>query len=130
MNQAHYAPDPSAQVPNHLVSTAKAPRPSFPTNNTQLAHVHLISSYRFPTLPGLQAAQALEYLIKGPQIVRDTSPVAWTFLSAPPPDGTVILTWQPPRMGTMFASDGMVWADAESAYDMNVRGYVRVSEER
>ncbi|KAJ6203197.1 hypothetical protein J3E72DRAFT_435764 [Bipolaris maydis] len=106
MNQAYHAPDPSAQVPNHL-----------------LAHVHLISSYRFPTLPGLQAAQALEYLIKGPQIVRDTSPVAWTFLAAPPPDGTVILTWQPPRMGNMFASDGMVWADAESAYDMNVRGY-------
>ncbi|KAF1834284.1 DUF1750-domain-containing protein [Decorospora gaudefroyi] len=101
MNQAYHAPDPSAQ----------------------LAHVHLISSYRFPTLPGLQAAQALEYLIKGPQIVRDTSPVAWTYLATPPPDGTVILTWQPPRMGTMFASDGMVWADAESAYDMNVRGY-------
>jgi hypothetical protein len=107
MNQAYHAPDPSAQVPNHL-----------------LPHVHLISSYRFPTLPGLQAPQALEYLIKGPQIVRDTSPVAWTFLAAPPPDGTVILTWQPPRMGTMFASDGMVWADAETAYDMNVRGYV------
>ena len=30
------------------------------------------------------------------------------------------------RMGTMFASDGMVWADAETAYDMNVRGYVRI----
>lgn len=89
--------------------------------------MHLISSYRFPTLPGLQAPQALEYLIKGPQIVRDTSPVAWTFLSAPPQDGTVILTWQPPRMGTMFASDGMVWADAETAYDMNVRGYVCIS---
>jgi hypothetical protein len=86
----------------------------------------LVSSYRFPTLPGLQPAQALEYLIKGPQITRDTSPVAWTYFPSPPPDGTVILTWQPPRMGTMLASDGMVWADAESAYDMNVRGYVRV----
>ncbi|CAA9956832.1 SWI-SNF-Ssr4 multi-domain protein [Pyrenophora teres f. maculata] len=106
MNQAYQAPDPSAQVPNQL-----------------LPHVHLISSYRFPTQPGLQAPQALEYLIKGPQIVRDTSPVAWTFLSAPPPDGTVILTWQSPRMGNNFASDGMVWADAENVYDMNVRGY-------
>ncbi|EDU41290.1 conserved hypothetical protein [Pyrenophora tritici-repentis Pt-1C-BFP] len=101
MNQAYQAPDPSAQLP----------------------HVHLISSYRFPTQPGLQAPQALEYLIKGPQIVRDTSPVAWTFLSAPPPDGTVILTWQSPRMGNNFASDGMVWADAENVYDMNIRGY-------
>ncbi|KAH7390589.1 hypothetical protein BKA66DRAFT_459301 [Pyrenochaeta sp. MPI-SDFR-AT-0127] len=106
MNQPYSAPDPSAQVPNHL-----------------LAHVHLISSYRFPTLPSLQPTQALEYLIKGPQIVRDTSPVAWTYFASPPQDGTVILTWQPPRMQTHFASDGMVWADAETAYDMNVRGY-------
>ncbi|KAE8862536.1 hypothetical protein PTNB29_05098 [Pyrenophora teres f. teres] len=96
---------------------------SDPEHPLQLPHVHLISSYRFPTQPGLQAPQALEYLIKSPQIVRDTSPVAWTFLSAPPPDGTVILTWQSPRMGNNFASDGMVWADAENVYDMNVRGY-------
>jgi hypothetical protein len=126
MNQAYHAPDPSAQVPNHLVSAHEAPRPYLPLT-VQLAHVHLVSSYRFPTLPGLQAAQALEYLIKGPQITRDTSPVAWSYFASPPPDGTVILTWQPPRMGNMFASDGMVWADAESAYDMNVRGYVRAS---
>ncbi|KAH7081734.1 hypothetical protein BKA63DRAFT_487413 [Paraphoma chrysanthemicola] len=106
MNQAYNVPDPSAQVPNHL-----------------LAHVHLISSYRFPTLRNLQPAEALEHLIKGPQIVRDTSPVAWTYFSSPPPDGTVLLTWQPPRMQTHFASDGMVWADGETAYDMNVRGY-------
>jgi hypothetical protein len=56
--------------------------------------------------------------------VRDTSPVAWTYFTNPPADGTVVLTWQPPRMQTHFASDGMVWADAETAYDMNVRGYV------
>lgn len=90
---------------------------------SQLAHVHLISSYRFPTLPSLQPAQALEYLIKGPQIVRDTSPVAWTYFASPPQDGTVMLAWQPPRMHTHFASDGVVWADAETAYDMNARGY-------
>jgi hypothetical protein len=58
--------------------------------------------------------------------VRDTSPVAWTYFASPPQDGTVLLTWQPPRMGALFASDGMVWADAETAYDMNVRGYVRL----
>ena len=34
MNQAYHAPDPSAQVPNHLVCLAKAPRPSCPTNRT------------------------------------------------------------------------------------------------
>ncbi|KAF9695008.1 hypothetical protein EKO04_006775 [Ascochyta lentis] len=108
MNQAYNAGggDPSAQVPNHL-----------------LAHVHLVSSYRFPVLPQLRPEQAVEYLIKGPQIVRDTSPVAWTYFATPPQDGTVVLTWQPPRMGTHFASDGMVWADPESAFDMPVRGY-------
>ncbi|KAF1916189.1 hypothetical protein BDU57DRAFT_496527 [Ampelomyces quisqualis] len=106
MNQAYNMPDPSTQVPNHL-----------------LAHVHLVSSYRFPTLPALQPAEALEYLIKGPQIVRDTSPVAWTYFSSPPPDGAVLLAFQPPRMQTHFASDGMVWADPEAAFDMNVRGY-------
>jgi hypothetical protein len=108
MNQAYNAGggDPSAQVPNHL-----------------LAHVHLVSSYRFPVLPQLRPEQAVEYLIKGPQIVRDTSPVIWTYFTAPPQDGTVILTWQPPRMGTHFASDGMVWADPEQAFDMPVRGY-------
>ncbi|KAF2030838.1 DUF1750-domain-containing protein [Setomelanomma holmii] len=106
MNQAYNVPDPSAQVPNHL-----------------LAHVHLISSYRFPTTRSLQPAEALEHLIKGPQIVRDTSPVVWTYFTSPPPDGTVVLTWQPPRMQTHFASDGMVWADPETAYDMNIRGY-------
>ena len=91
----------------------------------QLAHVHLVSSYRFPVLPQLRPEQAVEYLIKGPQIVRDTSPVIWTYFTAPPQDGTVVLTWQPPRMGTHFASDGMVWADPEQEFDMPIRGYVR-----
>ncbi|KAH9869601.1 hypothetical protein IAQ61_006809 [Plenodomus lingam] len=106
MNQAYNNPDPSAHVPGNI-----------------LQHVHLVSSYRFPALPALQPAQALEYLIKGPQITRDTSPVAWTYFPSPPPDGTIILTWQPPRMATQFASDGMVWADVEQMYDVNVRGY-------
>ena len=53
--------------------------------------------------------------------------MAWTFFNTPPPDGTVILTVQPARMQTHFASDGMVWADSESLYDMNVRGYVGIS---
>jgi hypothetical protein len=56
--------------------------------------------------------------------VRDTAAVSWTYFNSPPPDGTLVLAYQPPRMGTHFASDGMVWADAEAAFDMNVRGYV------
>ncbi|KAF2195259.1 DUF1750-domain-containing protein [Zopfia rhizophila CBS 207.26] len=106
MNQNHMAQDPSALVPTQI-----------------LPHVHLVSSYRFPTLPNLQPAQALEYLIKGPQIVNDTSPVAWTYFAAPPADGSVLMTWQPPLLQTRFASDGMVWADPEVGYTLDIRGY-------
>ncbi|KAF2687948.1 DUF1750-domain-containing protein [Lentithecium fluviatile CBS 122367] len=106
MNQGFNAADPSAQVPPQL-----------------LPHVHLVSCYRFPTLPSLPPAHALEYLVKGPSIVKDAAAVAWTFFTTPPPDGSVLLTWQPPRLGTHFASDGLIWADAEVAYDMNIRGY-------
>jgi hypothetical protein len=48
----------------------------------------------------------------------------WTFLEAPP-DGTVMLTWQPlAHLGNNFASDGYVWADAEQAFTFEARGYV------
>ncbi|KAF2877845.1 hypothetical protein BDV95DRAFT_4208 [Massariosphaeria phaeospora] len=106
MNQNYNAQDPSSQVPDHL-----------------LPHVHLISSYRFPTLPSLQPAHALDYLTKSPQIVKNTAAVAWTYFPSPPPDGTVILTWQPPRLQTSFASDGLVWADPEVMYEMQIRGF-------
>lgn len=47
----------------------------------------------------------------------------WTFLDGPQ-DGTVMLTWQSlNHLGTNFASDGYVWADAEQAYTYDVRGY-------
>jgi hypothetical protein len=118
-------PQPSRECPALVGRVANAPDVWSRLLTAQLAHVHLVSSYRFPTLPSLRPEQAVEYLIKGPQIVRDTSPVAWTYFAAPPQDGSLILTWQPPRLGTHMASDGMVWADAETAYDMNTRGYVR-----
>ncbi|KAH7118958.1 hypothetical protein B0J11DRAFT_560654 [Dendryphion nanum] len=108
MNQNH-APgnDPSALVPNQIVP-----------------HVHLVSIYRFAQSPSLQPQQALDYLLKGPAIVKDTAPVAWTYFQSPPPDGTILLTWQPPRMPQeFFASDGLVWADNEVRYEMSIRGY-------
>ncbi|KAF2639970.1 DUF1750-domain-containing protein [Massarina eburnea CBS 473.64] len=106
MNQAYNAADPSAQVPVQL-----------------LPHVHLISSYRFPTVASIQPTHALDYLLKGPAIVKDAAAVAWTFLQAPPVDGTVLLTWQAPRMGTHFASDGLIWGDAEAVFDIPVKGF-------
>ncbi|CAI6335179.1 unnamed protein product [Periconia digitata] len=105
-NQAYNVPDPSAQVPAQL-----------------LPHVHLISQYRFPTVASLQPQHALDYLLKGPSIVKDAAAVAWTYLPSPPADGTVLLTWQPQRLQTHFASDGLVWGDPEVAFDMNHRGY-------
>ncbi|PVI00115.1 DUF1750-domain-containing protein [Periconia macrospinosa] len=105
-NQAYNMADPSAQVPTQL-----------------LPHVHLISQYRFPTVASLQPPHALDYLLKGPSIVKDAAAVAWTYLPQPPGDGTVLLTWQAPRLQTLFASDGLVWGDPEVAFDMNIRGY-------
>ena len=47
----------------------------------------------------------------------------WSFLQ-PPQDGDVLLVWQPPQLGAREASDGYVWADAESAFSSEMRGYV------
>ncbi len=65
----------------------------------------------------------VEYLLHAPKITRDIAPVGWKFLD-PPRDGTIMLVWQPPQLGTHFASDGFVWADAEYAFDTDARGYV------
>jgi hypothetical protein len=35
-----------------------------------------------------------------------------------------MLVWQPPQMGTSAASDGYVWADPETAFRSEARGYV------
>ena len=49
----------------------------------------------------------------------------WMYIDAPP-DGTVMLVWQPlAQLGTRFASDGYIWADAEQSFSMEARGYVR-----
>ncbi|KAL3961971.1 hypothetical protein ACCO45_003494 [Purpureocillium lilacinum] len=67
-------PDPSHSVPQDLIS-----------------HVHLISSFRYPTMPRIDTNE--------------------------PADGTILLTWQPlQRLGTNFATDGFVWAPPEQVY--------------
>lgn len=53
--------------------------------------------------------------------------MSWAYLQCPP-DGAVFLSWQPlAQRGLRFASDGYVWADAESTYNYDVRGYVSVA---
>ncbi|OJD18994.1 hypothetical protein AJ78_01022 [Emergomyces pasteurianus Ep9510] len=88
-----------------------------------LPHMHLVSSYRYPLMTNLSHETAVEYLISAPKVVRELQPVHWMFLDGPP-DGTVMLVWQPlNHLGTNFASDGYVWADAEQVYSTEIRGY-------
>lgn len=66
---------------------------------------------------------AVEYLLSAPRVCQ-SQPMHWTFLDGPN-DGTVMLTWQPlAHLGSNFASDGYVWADAEQAFTFENRGYV------
>ncbi|KAL5334233.1 hypothetical protein BJX70DRAFT_402767 [Aspergillus crustosus] len=99
--------DPAARVPGQL-----------------LPHMHLVSRNPYPTIHMLPTETAVEYLASAPKIVREAHPMHWTFLDGPP-DGSVMLTWQPlNHLGTNFASDGYVWADAEQAFTFESRGYL------
>ncbi len=66
----------------------------------------------------------VEYLIQAPRIVKEQAPMNWQFLTSPQ-DGDILLVWQPPQMGAQEASDGYVWADPETAFSSEMRGYVR-----
>ncbi|KKY27225.1 hypothetical protein UCRPC4_g01208 [Phaeomoniella chlamydospora] len=98
--------DPAAGVPPQL-----------------LQHLHLVSKYRYPSVSMLSIETVVNYLLEAPKIVRDVQPMHWTFLDAPA-DGTVLLIWQPlDYIGTNFATDGYVWADAEHAFNHDAKGY-------
>ncbi|KAL4797685.1 hypothetical protein BDV19DRAFT_358499 [Aspergillus venezuelensis] len=99
--------DPASRVPGQL-----------------LPHMHLVSRNRYPLMHMMPTETAVEFLLSAPKVVREAQPMHWTFLDGPQ-DGTVMLTWQSlNHMGTNFASDGYVWADAEQAFTFEVRGYV------
>ena len=91
----------------------------------KLRHIHLISNYNFPKLPQFNLDILVEYLVQAPRIVKEQASMNWMFLHCPN-DGDVLLVWQPPQMGTREASDGYVWADPESAFSSEMRGYVRI----
>ncbi|OKL61635.1 hypothetical protein UA08_03437 [Talaromyces atroroseus] len=98
--------DPAAGLPGQLVP-----------------HMHLVSRNRYPTMTALPTETVLDYLLAAPKVVREMYPMHWTFLDGPQ-DGTTLLTWQPlAHLGTTFASDGYIWADAEQAYTFEARGY-------
>lgn len=92
--------------------------------------MHLVSRCRFPSLQMLPTETVVDYLMSAPRMVREVHPMHWTFLDGPP-DGTVMLTWQPlHQLGVNFASDGYVWADAEQAFTFESRGYVGCLHDR
>lgn len=85
--------------------------------------MHLISKHRYPVIANPSLEMIVGFLMEAPKIVRDVQPVQWQFLDAPP-DGSLLLTWQPLEyLGTNFASDGYVWADAEQPFTSVVQGY-------
>ncbi|PCG99302.1 Protein of unknown function DUF1750 [Penicillium occitanis (nom. inval.)] len=86
-------------------------------------HMHLVSRNRYPAMTALPTETVLDYLLAAPKVVREMYPMSWTFLDGPQ-DGTTLLAWQPlGHLGTTFASDGYVWADAEQAFTFETRGY-------
>lgn len=91
-----------------------------------MPHVHLVSSYRYPTMPRMDMNEVAKWLMTAPQIARDRAPFFWTYLDKPA-DGTILLTWQPlQRLGTNFATDGFVWAPPEQVYKHDLgNGLVR-----
>ncbi|KAI9048242.1 hypothetical protein LZ554_008037 [Drepanopeziza brunnea f. sp. 'monogermtubi'] len=84
-------------------------------------HVHLVSTYRFPSLSQLHPDKVAEYLLGAPKITRDQAPFYWTYLDRPA-DGTVLLIWQSASLGPEFPSDGYVWNPGESPYAIDVPG--------
>lgn len=81
-----------------------------------MSHVHLVSSFRYPNVSRLDLNEVAKWLMSAPQIARQQSPVFWTYLDKPP-DGTVLLTWQPlQRLNVTFATDGYIWAPPEQVY--------------
>ncbi|CAG8144564.1 unnamed protein product [Penicillium salamii] len=97
--------DPATRIPQQL-----------------LPHMHLVSRNRYPSMHMMPTETAVEYLTSAPRVCQ-TQPMHWTFLDGPP-DGTVMLTWQPlNHLGNNFASDGYFWADQEQVFTFEARGY-------
>ncbi|KAL8908399.1 MAG: hypothetical protein Q9207_000818 [Kuettlingeria erythrocarpa] len=92
-----------------------------------LKHLHLVSNKKYPIYAHIQLDTIADWLLAAPAIVRGVDRgvdgVVWRFLDCPS-DGTSMLVWQPPQMGTEFATDGYIWADAEMAYSSQTKGYV------
>ncbi|KAK3310436.1 uncharacterized protein B0T15DRAFT_518526 [Chaetomium strumarium] len=93
--------------------------PSHNVHQDLLPHVHLLSTFRYATMPRVDLPEVTKWLLQAPKIARDTAPFYWTYLDCPA-DGSIFLTWQPTsRRGTEFASDGYIWAGPELSFQHN-----------
>ncbi|KAL2178752.1 uncharacterized protein P884DRAFT_291201 [Thermothelomyces heterothallicus CBS 202.75] len=93
--------------------------PSQNVHGDLLPHVHLLSTFRYASMPRVELSEVTKWLLQAPKIARDTAPFYWTYLDCPA-DGSIFLTWQPTaRRGTEFASDGYVWAGPEVSFQQN-----------
>lgn len=108
---------------NHMNMNAQMQDPSSGIHRELLPHVHLVSTYRFPTQPHLHPDKVADWLINAPQITRDKAPFYWTYIDRPQ-DGTILLVWQSQSLGTEFPSDGYVYGPMETAFQLEVNnGY-------
>ncbi|KAL8738304.1 MAG: hypothetical protein Q9181_000893 [Wetmoreana brouardii] len=88
-----------------------------------LKHIHLVSTYAFPVSAHASLDTIVDRLMAAPQIATDVKPMVWMYIDNPQ-DGTTMLVWQPlAKLGTGFASDGFIWADAEQAFSSQMKGY-------
>lgn len=118
---------PADGVAHGLVSYLHC-QEAFDPEAMQLPHLHLISTHKYPILAHMKLENVVQYLLEAPRITRENAGMSWVFLQDPPSDGTVMLVWQPPQLGSHMASDGYVWADAEQPFSSaEGRGYVRHS---
>ncbi|KAK4101637.1 DUF1750-domain-containing protein [Parathielavia hyrcaniae] len=93
--------------------------PSQHVHKDLLPHVHLLSTFRYASMPRVDLPDVTKWLLQAPKIARDTAPFYWTYLDCPA-DGSIFLTWQPTaRRGFEFASDGFVWAGPEVCFGQN-----------
>ncbi|RDL29988.1 Uncharacterized protein BP5553_10615 [Venustampulla echinocandica] len=95
--------------------------PSHGIHRDLQAHVHLLSTYRFPQLLSLHPDKAAEWLLNAPKIARDQAPFYWTYLDRPI-DGTILLVWQSLSLGAEFPSDGYIWTPQEQVFSLEVNG--------
>ncbi|KAI9662512.1 MAG: hypothetical protein M1821_008679 [Bathelium mastoideum] len=87
-----------------------------------LPHVHLVSRQSYPVMQQASLDVVTDFLSKAPTVTKEVAPMFWTYLNAPP-DGSIILTWQPPNRGEMFGTDGYIWADSEHNFHAECRGF-------